>query len=60
MYNYIDVAVVKVMLMFVTFMCIVFHNQSVLKKRKERNLNLMTKNRVHSNSDSPDYFYIQH
>ena len=31
------------MLMFVTFMCMVFHNQSVVKKTKERNFNL-TKN----------------
>ena len=45
MYNQIDVAVVKVMLIFVTFMCTVFHNQSVVKKRKERNFHLMTKNR---------------
>ena len=38
-------------------MCMAFQNQSAAKKRKERNFNL-TKNRVHSNSDSPDYFYI--
>ena len=44
MYNLIDVAVVKVMLIFVTFMCMVFHNQTVVEKRKERNFNL-TKNR---------------
>ena len=31
MYNLIDVAVVKVMLIFVTFMCMVFHNQSGAK-----------------------------
>ena len=30
--------------MFVTFMCMVFHNQRVVKKKKERNFNL-TKNR---------------
>ena len=33
------------MLSFVTFMCMVFHNQTVVKKRKERNFNLITKNR---------------
>ena len=33
------------MLMFVTFMCMVFHTQSVIKKRKERNFHFMTKNR---------------
>ena len=41
-------------------MYIVFHNQSVVqkkKKEKKRNFNL-TKSRVHSNLDSPDYFYI--
>ena len=32
------------MLMFVTFVCMVFHNQTVVEKRKERNFNL-TKNR---------------
>ena len=39
------------MLMFVTFIYMVFHNQSVVKKRKEKNFNLITKNRVHSNSE---------